>query len=95
MQCGDRGRLRGEALELIQGQYDSAISRLQSLAPAASGSPFWQLEMGQLLMAAGQTDLAYQHLANAEQQLAELRKTPARVQLSHELHALLTQRSAN
>jgi len=80
---------RAIELELVQGRYDSAIFRQQSLVANASGGPFWQFEMGQLLMSAGKADLAYPHLANAEMQLAALRKTPARLTLSQELQALL------
>jgi tetratricopeptide (TPR) repeat protein len=80
---------RAIELELSQGRHDNAISRLRSQAAQLSASPFWQLAMGRLLMDAGQTGVARKHLMEADRQLAKLRKTPARVQLSHELQALL------
>ena len=77
-------------LEVSEGSYDNAIARLQTLAPNPPGNPFWQLEMGQLLLAAGEEQRANQHFTEAEQQLDELRKTPARVQLAQELQKLKT-----
>jgi len=80
---------RAMALEVSQGHYQRAISRLRSESPGAADNPFWRVEMGRLLLMAGESDQAYRHLIAAEQQLSNLRKTPARIQLSYELHALL------
>jgi tetratricopeptide (TPR) repeat protein len=77
-------------LELNRGQYYKAIERQQSLAPNPPGNPFWQVEMGRLLLAAGEEQSANRHFLTAQQQLNELRKTPARVQLAQELQLLKT-----
>ena len=88
-------QLQGMAIELAlnSGRYDSAINRLKNVPPSVTRSPFWQVEMGQLLIAAGRNDLAYPHLEHAQLQLAQLRKTPARVQLMEELQNLLEEAS--
>lgn len=82
-------QLRAIELEGSIGRYDEATLRLQLSGPGASSSPFWQLEMAKLLLAAGHTERAQQHLSIAGQQLSKLRRTPARVKLADELHALL------
>lgn len=84
---------RAVALESGLGRYDRAIKRLEAMAPEASDNPHWRVEMGRLLLTAGREEQAYPHLATARRQLAELRTTPARVQLSQELDALLAQLS--
>ncbi len=80
---------RAIELELTRGSPDKAISRLRSQASQLSGSPFWQLSMGRLLLTIGKTSLAHEHFTLAGQQLAVLRKTPARMQLLNELQMLL------
>ena len=45
--------------------------------------------MGQLLIAADNNELAYQHFHKAQLQLVQLRKTPARVQLMEDVQQLL------
>lgn len=85
---------RAIELELARGYHDEAIARHRSLATGAPGDPFWQVEMGRLLLAAGQSDLAYRYFEDAGQHLADLRKTPARLQLALELRGLLTQQPA-
>jgi hypothetical protein len=54
-----------------------------------SDNPFWQVDMGKLLPTSGEFGRVRRHLAIAAQQLSELRRTPARVQLASELQELL------
>ena len=82
-------------LEITQGRYDKAIARQQSMPGQATNNPFWHVEMGQLLIASGHFYQALKYLADAEQQLASLRRTPARVALSDELRALLLRLDAD
>ncbi len=82
---------RAMALEISHGQHKHALSRLQAEPPRAAENPFWQVEVARLLLAAGETNEAHKQLNTAQLQLAELRKTPARLQLALELQALLTQ----
>lgn len=82
------------ALELQRGNYGRAEARMQSMSVKGLDNPFWQVEMARLLLEAGKPDRAYRHLATAEKQLSELRRTRARVQLSDEVQALLAQEMA-
>jgi len=69
-------------LELARKQPQAAVARLQTLAPALGESPDWQVEMAELLLRSGDSAAAQQQFTRALAQLAELRRTPARIHLT-------------
>ncbi len=66
-------------LELKQKQFDRAIERHKTLAPAEH--PKWQLRMAELLMAAGSKEQAKTYITSAKHKLNSSKKTPANLQL--------------
>ena len=75
-------------LELRRGRTDLAIARLQTLEPMLGESPDWKVQMAELQLQAGDKDAANKLLEAADQQLATLRKTPARITLQARIDEL-------
>lgn len=75
-------------LELQRKQTAKAIARLGSLQPMLGKSPDWKTDMGELLLLAGKKAEARELFNAATNQLATLRKTPARQQLLEKIQQL-------
>jgi len=73
------------ALEIARGRIDLASLRLYSLQPMLGGSPSWAVAMAELKLKQGQTAEAERLYQRARQQLASLRKTPAREALDERI----------
>lgn len=56
----------------------AALRRCRDLEKILGSSPLWQFEMAQLLLQAGRSEEASALLRQAEEQLGQLRETPAR-----------------
>jgi tetratricopeptide (TPR) repeat protein len=66
------------AIELQRGRTDRALARQRTLEPILGESPDWKVEMGELLMQAGNKAEAERQFRLAIEQLETLRPTPAR-----------------
>lgn len=76
-------------LERWQGNYDGAVERQQRLVAVLGDSPQWNWQMGQLLTEAGRKPQAVKYYRSAHQQLRNLRRTPARIELMQQLKVQL------
>jgi tetratricopeptide (TPR) repeat protein len=84
---------RAVAYERERGDLAAALRRHDTLAEPLARSPEWRAERAELLLALGRRDEAARELADASAELATLKKTPARAELSARVEAL--QRSAH
>ena len=75
-------------LELARQQTESAITRLETLRVPLNENPGWKLQMAELLILANRRSEADAFLLQAEAELAELRPTPARLELQRQAREL-------
>lgn len=78
-------------LELQQRRPAQALARLTTLKAVLKASPLWQIEMAELLLQSQQPAEAKAFLTQADVELAQLKQTPARLQLRQRIQQLQTQ----
>ena len=81
---------RAIRLELSRDQPHAALERMRALQPALGQSPEWKVEMGELLLKAGNREQAEAMLNAASGQLISLRNTPARLETLAKINTLRT-----
>jgi tetratricopeptide (TPR) repeat protein len=77
------------SLELAREQPELAIARLQTLRQMLRDSPEWKLDMAELLLMVSRGEEAAALAAAAQDELAELRPTPARLSLQQRASELI------
>lgn len=77
------------SLETRREHYPAALARLRSMQHTLGSSPQWQVDMGAMLAKTGDTRASRRHYQAAQQQLQNLRQTPARVALQQQVTAAL------
>lgn len=78
-------------LELQRNRPEQAIARHQTMRTMLNDSPAWKAEMAELLLDAGKPAEAAAFLDQAEEQLAKLKATPARLNLLQTIQKLRRQ----
>ncbi len=75
-------------LELLGGQSDRALERLERLSSVLGDGPEWNVQMAELLIRMGRVKQARRHLSSASKTLRDLRRTPARTELAKRIVAI-------
>ncbi len=79
------------SLEKQRGDYAAALQRLSTLDGRIRATPEWHVEAAELLLASNDSGQARAHLLVAQEQLQQLRATPARAKTGARTQQLLEQ----